>query len=280
MNRGGCPRTIRIVCLPIVLLERSGVKDPVSIGLKNLATGLRPYVAARVRAVLRDESLAAEIQTWDAQGLMVFMWDRWNDLFRNELSFVERSLISELRDFRNRWAHQNQLSERDVYRVLDDIERLLTAIRSTEVSAVADLRRESLGRLWSAERGTDETQQRVQLIWPYILCGASAFALTVAIVTFGRPPWSWMLSLLVFLAMMRVAWHQANRERRQGHGPHECSRCGRIVYSVDCPYCQPKTVPNSPDELKGITSLLTGSWPGVRSAESASRTDTVTDSLR
>ncbi len=43
---------------------------------------LRPYVAARVRAVLRDESLAAEIQTWDAQALMVFMWDRWNDLFR------------------------------------------------------------------------------------------------------------------------------------------------------------------------------------------------------
>lgn len=253
------------------------MKDPVSLGLKNLATGLRPYVAARVRSVLRDESLAGEIQTWDAQGLMVFMWDRWNDLFRTELSFVERSLISELRDFRNRWAHQSQLSERDVYRVLDDIERLLTAIRSPEVAAVTDLRRESLGRLWSSERGTDEKQQRVQLIWPYILCGASAFALTVAIVTFGRAPWSWMLSLLVFLAMMRVAWHQANRERRQGHGPHECSRCGRIVYSVDCPYCQPKSLPTAPDELKGITALLTGSWPGVRSADPATRTETVAE---
>ncbi len=100
---------------------------------------------------------------------MVFMWDRWNDLFRSELTFVERSLISELRDFRNRWAHQNQLTERDVYRVLDDIERLLTAIGSSGVSSIADLRRESLGRLWSAERGTDEKHQRVKLIWPYIL---------------------------------------------------------------------------------------------------------------
>ena len=249
------------------------MKDPVSLGLKNLATGLRPYVAARVRAVLRDESLAAEIQTWDAQALMIFMWDRWNDLFRHELSFVERSLISELRDFRNRWAHQNQLTERDVYRVLDDIERLLSAIHSPDIAAIADLRRESLGRLWSAERGTDEKHQRVQIIWPYILCGASAFTLSVAIVTFGRAPWSWMLSLLVFLAMMRVAWHQANRERRQGHGPHECSRCGRIVYSVDCPYCQPKPLPNAPDDLKSITSLLTGSWTGIRLPEAPAKSE-------
>ena len=72
------------------------------------------------------------------------MWDRWNDLFRNELSFVERSLISELRDFRNRWAHQDSIEEVDLYRILDDIERLLKAINSTETKFVTELRRESL----------------------------------------------------------------------------------------------------------------------------------------
>jgi hypothetical protein len=35
------------------------------------------------------------------------MWDNWNDVFRNVLGHAERSLVSELRDWRNKWAHQN-----------------------------------------------------------------------------------------------------------------------------------------------------------------------------
>lgn len=66
-----------------------------------------------------------DIEDGDAQFLLVLMWDHWNQLFRQDLSFVERSLISELRDFRNRWAHQGPMSENDIYRVLDGIERLL-----------------------------------------------------------------------------------------------------------------------------------------------------------
>ena len=55
------------------------MKDPVSEGLFSLAVGLRPYVVSRVNCVYRDGDLAAEILNWDAQSLMVFMWDRWND---------------------------------------------------------------------------------------------------------------------------------------------------------------------------------------------------------
>ncbi|MFN9718023.1 MAG: Swt1 family HEPN domain-containing protein [Planctomycetota bacterium] len=261
-------------CSAIVSIEGAPVKDPVSIGLKNLATGLRPYVSARIRCMLRDELLASESQMWDAQGLLVFMWDHWNDLFRNELTFVERSLVSELRDFRNRWAHQNQLNERDVYRVLENIERLLTAIRSPEVTAVTVLRRESLGRLWSAECATNEKHERVRKIWPYLICGASACALTAALLRFGEAPWSWMLSLLLFLAMMRVAWLQVKREQRHSHGPRECSRCGRIVYSVDCPYCQPRTTPEPRDEISGTMLRQSGSWPGSRVVDLLSKVET------
>jgi hypothetical protein len=33
------------------------------------------------------------------------MWDQWNVVFRKTLGNAERSLVSELRDARNRWAH-------------------------------------------------------------------------------------------------------------------------------------------------------------------------------
>lgn len=216
------------------------MKDPVSEGLFSLAVGLRPYVVSRVQSIYRDADLSAEILTWDAQALMVFMWDRWNDLFRNELSFLERSLISELRDFRNRWAHQDYLEESDVYRVLDDIERLLRAVNSAESVVVRALRIECLNRLWMKELGDDARNRKVRLLWPYLLCGASSFAITCAVTYFISAPWSWVLSGLVFLGLMRIAFLQATRESRRGPGPHECSHCGRIIYTVDCPYCYPQ----------------------------------------
>lgn len=234
------------------------MKDPVSEGLFSLAVGLRPYVESRVRCVYRDAGLATDVLTWDSQALMVFMWDRWNDLFRNELSFVERSLISELRDFRNRWAHQDYLEESDVYRVLDDIERLLKAVNSAESHVVRALRMECLNRLWMEELGDDARHRRIRLVWPYLLCGASSIAISCAVIYYMSAPWSWILSALVFLGLMRIAFLQATRESRRGPGPHECSHCGRIVYTVECPYC-------CPQQLERVVSDSEGS--GIRSGK-------------
>jgi len=258
MSKIPVPHQIASHVLPA--LKSFTMKDPVSEGLNLLAVGLRPYVAGRVQAVLRDADLAADITAWDAQSLMIFMWDRWNDLFRNELSFVERSLISELRDFRNRWAHQDGMDEGDVYRVLDDIERLLKAIHSHEIHLVGDLRRESLHRLWLREQGDDRKHRLMRVLWPYLLCACSAAAMSVAVIYFGNAPWSWLLSGLLFLAMMRVAYLQSMREARRSPGPHECSHCGRIIYSVECPYCSPKSIvaaSNSPSD--GVLAILKGS---------------------
>ena len=241
------------------------MKDPISKGLVILAKGLRPYVTDRIVSAMRNIEFASEVERWDAQALMIFMWDRWNDLFRGELSFVERSLLSELRDFRNRWAHQDGLEEKDVYRVLDDIERLLIAIHSPEAEVVALLRRESLNRLWTSELGIDEKQRRIRLLWPYLLCGASGVALDMAILTFGPFPWSWLLSLLVMIAMMRLAYVQSTREAQRAPGPHECSHCGRIVYSVDCPYCNSSSEKSEhPVSTDSEIPLILGSLTGFR----------------
>lgn len=238
------------------------MKDPVFTGLEVLAEGLRPFVARRIDVVLKNPHLAKEVSSWDAQALMVFIWERWNDVFRSELTFLERSLISELREFRNRWAHQDALEEPDIYRVLDDIERLLKAIHCPKADSVRQLRMESLGRLWTDERKARSLDQKARLVWPYVICGACALALNTAILAFGSSPWDWILSGLVFLGMMRVAYVQATRESLQGPGPHECSRCGRIVYSTDCPYCSPgglehppsPTVPRSAGQAETLVS--------------------------
>ena len=44
------------------------------------------------------------------------MWNQWNIVFRKTLGQAERTFVSELRDVRNRWAHQNPFSTDDAYR--------------------------------------------------------------------------------------------------------------------------------------------------------------------
>ncbi len=58
-------------------------------------------------------------------------WEAWNDVFRRTLGPAGRSLVSELRDLRNKWAHQQSFSGDDAYRALDSAGRLLTAISAT-----------------------------------------------------------------------------------------------------------------------------------------------------
>jgi len=65
---------------------------------------------------------------WDAASLLAVVWNQWNTVFRKTLGQAERTLVSELRDVRNRWAHQNPFSSDDAYRALDSASRLLTAV--------------------------------------------------------------------------------------------------------------------------------------------------------
>ena len=41
------------------------------------------------------------------------MWETWNDVFRSALGVSERNFVSELRGWRNKWAHQERYSSRD-----------------------------------------------------------------------------------------------------------------------------------------------------------------------
>ena len=76
--------------------------------------------------------------------LLRIMWEQWNQVFRRTLGHAERSLVSELRETRNRWAHQEAFSTDDAYRALDSAERLLTSISAPQASDLGKMKIELL----------------------------------------------------------------------------------------------------------------------------------------
>ncbi len=74
-----------------------------------------------------DENL-----NWDTQRLLNAIWDQWHDVFGITLGRVERTLVSELRVVRNRWAHEEPFSTDDAYRAIDSVERLLKAVSAPQ----------------------------------------------------------------------------------------------------------------------------------------------------
>ena len=104
-----------------------------------LTKGLKPFVVRQIQTFYKDNWQQAipmppgerqtlgpnQIPHVDAQALLALMWDEWNQVFRNTLGHAERSIVSELRDVRNKWAHQKTFSTDDAYRAIDSIGRLL-----------------------------------------------------------------------------------------------------------------------------------------------------------
>ena len=130
--------------------------DRVGKSLLLLRAGLAPFVAREFENVygdraaeetsrfLSEDRFAANrsIAELDTGGLLKLMWEAWNDVFRRTLGQAERSLLSELRDWRNKWAHQEPFSSDDADRALDSVERLLTAVSAREAEEVRKLKLE------------------------------------------------------------------------------------------------------------------------------------------
>ena len=133
--------------------------DRVGKALEALKEGLSPFVAREVDAAVRAERLDPDfvrtfregaarsgqpLADWDVAGLLAFMWETWNEVFRRILGQSDRSLVSELRGHRNRWAHQEHFSSDDTYRVLDSASRLLTSVSAEQARDVERLKAEVL----------------------------------------------------------------------------------------------------------------------------------------
>jgi len=145
-------------------------RERVGKALELLQAGLGPFVerefkrtypargVAEAHGFLREDRLNAKLAMaeWDVAVLLRVMWDAWHEVFGKALGRAERSLVSELRDVRNRWAHQHPFSNDDADRALDSAARLLTAISAPQADEVGQMKME-LRRLMFAEQRRSET---------------------------------------------------------------------------------------------------------------------------
>lgn len=230
-------------------------RKTVTNALEHLTVGLRAFVEAELRRVYGKGWLAA-IQgsfrrvpavtsadgtlLWDAHALLTVMWDQWNQVFRKKLGFLERSMVSELREYRNRWAHQVNFTFDDAYRIIDNADRLLRATgypsRTIEAS-----KREMLHEEFSRQVSTaNERRSRYRKTWMNIgLYSTMAVGLGGVAMTALPSPTSWLCAVGIGIALLFVILAET-RVRPRLIGPHECLWCQKIVYTEVCPYCQPE----------------------------------------
>jgi len=132
--------------------------ERVGKAMELLKAGLAPFVEREFKNIYKGQALAEAqrimaserldpnrpFAAWDAAVLLRLMWEAWNDVFRQMLGHAERTLVSELRDVRNRWAHQEPFSTDDAYRALDSTGRLLTAVSAPQSDEIEKMKMELL----------------------------------------------------------------------------------------------------------------------------------------
>jgi hypothetical protein len=228
-------------------------RERVTRALDALSTGLAPYVERELQTVYHDQWLEIAQQSfredrgsgkfssdgrWDAHSLLTVMWDQWNRVFRGRLDHAERSLVSELREYRNRWAHQADFNFDDTYRILDSTERLLQAVEAEERASITREKNDLLRAHFSHEaRAAYRKAQLNRRKWHdltvyLVCCGSLVFVMSELL------GWAyWFFSLFIVLIFGYLAYSRANNQAPDFFGPHECTACGKVIYGEKCPYC-------------------------------------------
>jgi predicted AAA+ superfamily ATPase len=148
-------------------------RERVGKALDLLKEGIAPFVERELGAQFGKYWITQVTRNWpndpiangdgddphlDVALLLRVMWEQWNEVFRKTLGQAERSLVSELREVRNKWAHQNPFSSDDAHRALDSASRLLTAVSAPQAAEVDKLRMELL-RLRFEEQARTERRR-------------------------------------------------------------------------------------------------------------------------
>ncbi len=149
-------------------------QERVGKGLDLLKDGLTSFVERELKAqdaqgwlgIVRESVAETQVRLfqdatkpqWDAASLLAVLWNQWNTIFRKTLGQAERTLVSELRDVRNRWAHQTPFSSDDADRALDSMARLLTAVSAPQADDVNRMKME-LRRLMFDEQVRGERRK-------------------------------------------------------------------------------------------------------------------------
>ena len=131
-------------------------RDRVGKALEQLGQAFGPYIDRRMskssptgghwKATYSDVNVDQ-----DASAQINVVLDNWQPCFGTNLRTTGRNLIGEVRDWRNKWAHNEPFSHDDAYRALDTIERLLTVIDAPEATEVGAAKSELMRQRLDAE---------------------------------------------------------------------------------------------------------------------------------
>lgn len=143
--------------------------------LEQLSSGLQPFVERELKSNYQNEWFAETQRTlsatqvdflgtadkpqWDIATLLATLWNQWNDVFKKVLGHTERSLVSELREVRNKWAHHRTFTTDDAYRALDSMERLLNAVSAPKEAEELTRHKAELLRLKFDEQARHERRK-------------------------------------------------------------------------------------------------------------------------
>jgi predicted AAA+ superfamily ATPase len=112
---------------------------------------------------------------WDIASILSVIWNKWELVFRKTLGRAERSIVSELREVRNKWAHQNPFSGDDTDRALDSAERLLSAVSAPQADEVRKIKMELRRTIYDEQVRTEKRK--------------SAGTAIESVATTGLKPW-------------------------------------------------------------------------------------------
>jgi predicted AAA+ superfamily ATPase len=150
-------------------------RERIARGLELLRAGLAPFAEREFKARLGGywaDDLAAKLEIkkakngglqWDTQSLLRAAGDTWQQVFRHVLGPVERAYVGELREIRNRWAHEEPFSNDDTERALDTMKRLLDAISAGEEAEEVGKLRIDLQRVVFAEQARNKVRYQLTL---------------------------------------------------------------------------------------------------------------------
>lgn len=136
--------------------------DRISKALDLLRDGLRPKCEETWSGFFGDDWLnivngrlhnpEPSPKTSDVAFLFKGMKATWNDVFGHGFPPAIRSLVFELSDVRNTWAHQGAFSTDDTVRALDSMERVLDAFGNLdERQGIRTLRRDLMRQMFDEE---------------------------------------------------------------------------------------------------------------------------------
>lgn len=136
--------------------------DRIGRALDLCRDGLRPKCEATWEAFYGDDWLATvngmlhnpqrDPSTNDIAFILNCVKATWNQVFGQGFGPSVRSLVFEVADARNLWAHQEPISSDDALNYLDSMERLLREFGDNEHrSAIKQLRRDLMRQMFSEE---------------------------------------------------------------------------------------------------------------------------------